>query len=180
MRVLTKRAVAVVAAAVLLSGCGDGEPDARKPSETPTASAAEQPAAPTSAAVQADVRAGLAAGGFDTPRFTRNEANGPFTACALTAVVSTAADPDPKATARLAAEMKHLGWTQTEFWAEDGMQMLSLTKTPWTLEIGGGTVPEDQLPLPEGRPAQDFTGLILSAADRACQDRVLARRTPTG
>ena len=180
MRVLTKRAVAVMAAAVLLSGCGDGEPDARRPSETPTANAAEKPAAATSAAVQADVRAGLAAGGFDAPRFTRNEANAPFTACVLTAVVSTAADPDPKATARLAAEMKRRGWTQTEFWAEDGMQMLSLTKTPWTLDVGGGTVPEDQLALPEGEPAQDFTGLFLSMADRACQDRVLAGRTPTG
>lgn len=178
MRVLTERAAAVVAAAALLSGCGDGEPATRKPSAAPTTSVSEAPAAATSAVVQADARAGLAAGGFDEPRFTRNEADGQFSACVLRALVSTAADPEPQDTARLAAEMKRRGWTRTGFWAEDGMQMLSLRKSPWTLDIDGGTVPKDQSALPEGGLPQDFTGLILSMADRDCLDRVHARLSP--
>lgn len=180
MRVLTKRAVAVVAAAVLLSGCSDGEPDTRKPSKRPTASTGGTPAATSAAEARADVRAGLAAGGFGAPRFTRNEANGPFAACVLTAVLPTAADPDRKDTARLAAEMKRRGWTRTEFWAEDGLQMLSLRKTPWTLDVGGGTVPKDRLALPDGALEQDFTGLILSLTDRLCTDRTHASLASTG
>ncbi|MET8893476.1 hypothetical protein [Streptomyces albogriseolus] len=177
VRVLTRRAVAVVAAAVLLSGCGDGEPDTREPRGRPTASASEARAATSSAEVQADIRAGMAAGGFGEPRFARNEADGPFGACVLTALVSTPVDPDPKDTARLAAEMKRRGWSRTDFWAEDGMQVLSLRKAPWTLDVGGGTVPKDQPALPRGELPQDFTGVVLSVADRDCLDRAYARRS---
>ncbi|MCM3299580.1 hypothetical protein [Streptomyces pseudogriseolus] len=165
----------MVAAALLLCGCGAGEPDARKPGRTPTASASEAAAATTSATVEADIRAGMAAGGFDEPRFTRSGANGESAPCVRTALVSTAEDPDPKDTARLAAEMKRRGWSQTMFWTEDGMQMLSLRKTPWTLDVGGATISKDQLTTPQGEMPEDFTGLVLSVADRDCLDRTYAR-----
>lgn len=195
VRVLPKRAVtAVVAATMLLAGCGGGETDVREPPEraggagagspsvSGTASPGTGPAAMSPAEARADIRAGLAAGGFETPRFAEPEANGIFGACAVTALVPTTVDPDPKNTARLADELKDRGRVQEKFWASDGMQTLSLRKAPWTLDVLGGTLPKEHLAadLPEEQRAdtEDFTGLFVSAADRACMDQVHASQSP--
>lgn len=190
---LSKRAVAVVAA-VLLAGCGGGETDAGKPpgkaggadtgspSGSRTGGPGTDPAAMSSAEARADIRAGLAAGGFETPRFSEPGTSGIFGACVVTALVPTAAEPDPKDTARLAGELKDRGWVQEDSWADDGMQTLSLRKAPWTLDILGGTLPKEQLaaalPEEQSADAEDFTGLSVSAVDRACADQAHASRSP--
>ncbi|MFZ4186350.1 hypothetical protein [Streptomyces pseudogriseolus] len=86
-------------------------------------------------------------------------------------MVSTAAEPDPGGFERMADELKRRGWLRTEFWTDDRIQMLSLRKTPWTLDFIGGTGA-----LPE--QAQDFTGLSVNAVDRDCANRVAAGLSP--
>ncbi|MFC8423835.1 hypothetical protein ACFUN7_23660 [Streptomyces sp. NPDC057236] len=136
----------------------------------------------SSAEARADVRAGFAAGGFETPRFTEPGTDGIFGACAVTALVPTTAEPDPKDTARLAGELKERGWVQEDSWADDGMRTLSLRKARWTLDILGGTLPKEQLaaalPEEQSADAEDFTGLSVSAVDRACADQAHAGQSP--
>lgn len=169
MRVLPKGVVTAVAAAMLLSGCADKRTESESPGAGTTASRNKPRAAISLAEARADIRAGLAAGAFEGARFEIKD-NREFSACAVTAVVSTAAEPDAKNTERMAAELEQRGWLRTEF-RTDGILMLSLRKTPWTLDFIGGTGA-----LPEQDP--DFTGLSVNAVDRDCANRVAASLSP--
>ncbi|MEU2400610.1 hypothetical protein ABZ764_21825 [Streptomyces pseudogriseolus] len=171
MRVLPKGVVAAVAAAMLLSGCADQGAEPDSPGTGTTASRNRPGAAVSLAEARADIRAGLAAGEFEGARFSETKDNRAFSACAVTAVVSTAAEPDPKGFERMADELKQRRWLRTKLWADEGIQMLSLRRTPWTLDFIGGTGA-----LPE--QAQDFTGLSVNAVDRDCANRVAASLSP--
>ncbi|MCA2203923.1 hypothetical protein ACPCSQ_29840 [Streptomyces griseoincarnatus] len=170
MRVLPKGVVAAMAAAILLSGCADEAAEPASPGTGTKASRDKPRAAISLAEARADIRAGLAAGEFEGARFSEMD-NREFSACAVTAVVSTAAEPDPRDTEQMADELKQRGWLQTKFSTNGGIQVLSLRKTPWTLDFIGGTGA-----LPE--QAQDFTGLSVNAVDRDCANRVAASLSP--
>ncbi|MFC9116142.1 MULTISPECIES: hypothetical protein [Streptomyces] len=71
----------------------------------------------------------------------------------------------------MADELKQRGWLQTKFSTNNGIQVLSLRKAPWTPDFIGGTGA-----LPE--QAQDFTGLSVNAVDRDCANRVAASLSP--
>ncbi|QER89357.1 hypothetical protein F3L20_28935 [Streptomyces tendae] len=152
-------------------GGGNEGAEPESPGTGTTASRDTPRAAISLAGAQADIRAGLAAGEFEGARFSETKDNREFSACAVTAVVSTAAEPDPRETERMADELKQRGWLQTKFSTNNGIQVLSLRKAPWTPDFIGGTGA-----LPE--QAQDFTGLSVNAVDRDCANRVAASLSP--
>lgn len=189
--------VVFLTAAVLLVGCGNGETDRAgrsgdgKEAGTRTgggATASASTGAATTgtemshAEVQEDIGAGMRAGGFPAPRFVAPKDDDEFGACAFSGGTSTDTDPAPKDTARLAGELKRRGWVQEDFWAEDGMTVLSMRNGTWTLDILGGSVSKEEaaksLPEDERAGAQDVTGLTLMAVDRACQARVYKSVSP--
>jgi hypothetical protein len=123
-------------------------------------------------AVQADMRAAGAAGGFRRIRFDSTVEGAPA-GCRLIGVVRTDGAPQQKSVAKVVAELKARRWKQEWQMKEGGGTAWALRRADWDVTLTAGTASEQSIAaaLPEGRKdqAEEFSGLIFYGAHLRCR-----------
>lgn len=163
-------AVAVIVAAVALTACGGEERSGPEAKGGGRSAVAADPATVTPDAVQGDIRAAVAAGGFKSPRFIAEKEL--LSSCAAGAVVQAGTKPDLKAVAKVVAGLKNRGWRERarrSFAANDAW---GLEKQGWMLNFVAGTVSEDAVsfgPAERQGRAEPFEGLVFRGVG-TCSD----------
>ncbi|MGW3283088.1 hypothetical protein ACWDR3_00410 [Streptomyces sp. NPDC001002] len=132
-------AAVTVVGVVALAGCGGGGGGSAEPTESKVSVAGADERTVTVSAVQGDVRAAVAAGGFGRPAFAdERSATMRRHPCQVAARVRTHTAPDRKAVERVVAELKDRGWTADEPFADESGIGWGLDRDDWTLSVEAG------------------------------------------
>ncbi|GAA3485553.1 hypothetical protein [Streptomyces yanii] len=154
----------MIVAAVVLTACsGEERVSGAEAKGKGRATVAADRAMVTRDAVWDDIRAAVAAGDFEPPRFIA--ADRLLRPCEVGAVVRADTKPDPEAVAKVVAGLKDRGWQQERqgsFGANDGW---GLEKSKWALNFVAGTVSESAVsfggPVTEQQGRKPFKGLVF-------------------
>ncbi|MBV1935019.1 hypothetical protein KUF83_00355 [Streptomyces sp. BV286] len=125
-----------VVAAVLLTGCGGGTDDgggseSPRPKEGSTSASPAKETKLSRATVQRNVRAAVAAGGFDGV----DDRNGKPARCRLIVGVRTDGEPKAAAVSKVVTDLKGHGWEQVFRKPEDGGATWFLTRANWGMYV---------------------------------------------
>ncbi|WP_327125684.1 hypothetical protein [Streptomyces sp. NBC_01727] len=153
-------AAVVIVAAVVLTACGGEErgSGAEAKGKSRAAVAADRATAARDA-VWADIRAAVAAGDFEPPRFIAADSLlGP---CEVGAVVRAGTKPDPEAVAEVVAELKDRGWRQKRQSSIDDNDAWGLERREWVLNFVTGTVSEKAVSFGPATADRPFKGLVF-------------------
>ncbi|MFJ4789555.1 hypothetical protein [Streptomyces sp. NPDC088794] len=167
-----------VVVAVALAGCGGGDGDGGGGSKGKASAVDAGERTVTVAAVQGDVRAAVAAGGFGRPAFAdERSATMRRHPCQVAARVRTHTAPDRKAAERVVAELTDRGWTAEEPFVDESGIAWALDRDGWTLSvIAGDAYPQEMW---AALPPEDGDGGFEGVAFFGFGNCGLGTATPT-